>query len=328
MTQLTSLKATGLAYVEPYRDWLEARIAFWTGRIVLVKSFAKLKGVIDEINEMNKADDNDIDYDTKRSGVYILLGEENGKQVAYIGKADETDDGGNGNDIGKRLTNQYAKHKEWCKKAILVIDTGRDLSSAYVQYLESHLVQIAKDINNVSLEKNKQIPKPPKLSNTRSKMVKDDFLKKLFVALDSLNVDIFTGWEKYTSKQENEKVSVNEKSSSSVGQTIFELKRDGHYDAKLIIGGERFIVLEGSYARGDWEGKDYGGDAETIESLKEGGILVLTDDKKWRFTGNFAFKYISTAAKVVAGRNVNGHDVWKVEGSNKTFKEWKTEQPD
>ena len=333
MMETTHLKTSG--FTETYELLLgteEIRFPFWTGRVLMIKDFAKIKTVIDQINETYKDDTNDIDYDTERAGVYILLGKENDKQLAYIGKADGSDDG---DGIGKRLLHHSrTRDKEWCKKVVLIVDTGKILNAAYVKYLESRLVQTAKDIGNVPLQ-NKQIPKLPQLANTHSKMVEDDFLKKLFVVLDRLHVDIFTGWQKYASKQESETPSGDGKSTIS-DIPIFELvsKQGNLYDASLMYESkgkdEKFTILRGSYVRGEWTGKnDYGGDKDKLDRLKNENILKQFPDKRWHFDKDHQFDSISAAAKIVVGRNANGYAEWKVKGDDKkSFREWKAEQPD
>ena len=331
MAKTKTLKTAGITETyEPLSGTEEVRFPFWTGRVLMIKKFTEIKTTIDQINKACKDDANDIDYDTERAGVYILLGEENDKQLAYIGRADGSDsDDGDG--IGKRLLHHSRiKDKEWCERAILIVETGKVLTPTYVKYLESRLIQIANDVGKVPLQ-NMQIPKLPQLTNAHSKMIKDDFLEKLFVILDRLHVDIFTGWQNCISKQESEISPVDEKLISS-DIPIFELisKHADHYKANLryeVEGkDEKFTVLKGSYARGEWTGNvDYGRDKDKINSLKLDGILKETPDKRWRFEKDYSFNYISAAAKVIVGRNANGYTEWKVKGENKTFREWKAE---
>lgn len=318
--------SVGIVETQPYQYWLEARLPFWTGR-VLVVSFDQIKMAMDQINEASKA--NAIDYSSKCAGVYILLGKENGKLSAYIGQAEKS--------IEERLP-QSCKEQEaekWCEEAILIIETGSDLGETYTKYLESCLIQIAKGAGRVQLDRNKQIPKS-ELSDTRSKILEDGFINKLFIVLKSLRVDIFQD-KKHASKQQDDEKPI----SPTNPVQIFELvSKEGNYydkvfkqrgevfDARLRIEGEKFIILEGSYASGEWKGKDYGGDVEKREELKKLEILKETPDRRLLFTGDCEFNHISAAAKVIVGRNANGLDEWKVKGSDKTFREWKAGQPD
>lgn len=326
MESLSLKTSIGIVETQPYQHWLEARLPFWTGR-VLVVSFDQIKIAMDKIDEASKA--NAIDYNTKCAGVYILLGKENGKPSAYIGQAEKS--------IEERLP-QSCKEQEaekWCEEAILVIETGSDLGETYAKYLESCLIQIAKDVGKVQLSRNKQIPKS-KLSDTRSKMLEDGFINKLFIVLKSLRVTIFQD-KKHASERQDDEKSISSTSSVKIFELVSKkgnyygkvFKRRGEvFDARLRIEGEKFIILEGSYASGVWKGKDYGGDVEKREELKEQGILKETPDKRLLFADDSEFNHISAAAKVIVGRNANGLDEWKIKGSDKTFREWKAGQPD
>ena len=332
------------------------RLPFWTGRVLKIEAnrsgeaeavVRKVRKAVNSINKRYKANknretdkahegyeankeheaqENDFDYDTNRPGIYILLGEEDGKNKAYIGKADEN--------IGSRLPQSLKEDKKWrwCKDVILVIEISTSLDATYVKYLESRLVQIAKDVGKVSLKQNN--PKPSKLSSTMSEIVEKDFLEKLFLILDNLDVDIFSDWQKHTSKQKGKISSVDEKLAGS-DIPIFKLvskQRDVFYRASLkyeVEGKkEKFTILKGSYARGEWIGKnDYGSDKKEISELKRKKFLKETPDKRWQFEEDYTFDTISAAAKAIVGRNANGYEEWKVKDGkkNKTFKEWQTE---
>lgn len=329
------------------------RLPFWTGRVFKINGFSEaktlrseVKKVINQINERyeanktkpdetgeadeaekeRKADIDNFDYNTKRPGVYILIGEENGEKLAYIGKAED--------DIGNRLPQSLKESKKycWCKDIVLVVETGGNLDLTYVKYLESRLVKIAKDLGNIPLTQSD--PKLPQLLSTRAEMMENNFLRNLLLIMDVLEVNIFTGWQKHISKQygEDKRMPVDKKTISHVSPPIFRLvsKQGDIYDASLryeVKGkNEKFVVLKGSYARGKWTGKnDYGKDEETINELKHNKILTQTPDRRWQFNEDYSFDYISAAAKVIVGRNANGYVEWKVnaEGREKTFREWK-----
>lgn len=61
------------------------------------------------------------------TGVYILLGEQDGEPRAYIGE---------GEDISGRIKN-HDTSKDWWTSAVLITSAANNLNKAHVQYLEA-----------------------------------------------------------------------------------------------------------------------------------------------------------------------------------------------
>ena len=249
--------------------------------------------------------------EANRTGVYILLGEKESKPTAYVGETD--------NKIIVRL-NQHIADRDWWENAILITRQTDDLNKAHVQYLEARLCEIIEEAGNVSLD---NVQKPDSRISGDDKHEMDRFLDALLVILPTLHGDMFL---KRPTRRENEEKPRDEASRDSA-RTTFELQGGKRYNAKMVLDGSDYIVLKDSCARGgEWQGEDYGRDAKTIDELKNKGILEPTDGGMLRFTEDYAFKSPSKAAKVVAGRNVNGRILWCVRGSGQTLKDWEKEQ--
>jgi hypothetical protein len=91
------------------------------------------------------------------------------------------------------------------------------------------------------------------------------------------------------------------------------------------VNGE-FVVFKGSMARRRWEGVE-SSYTKLFHDLVSKGILAPTpDDKHNVFTRDYAFASVSAAAGIVSGRSANGRIHWQVEGTNKTYGQWASEQ--
>ncbi len=86
-----------------------------------------------------------------------------------------------------------------------------------------------------------------------------------------------------------------------------------------------FIVMQGSTTRDEWAAKP-GGYGALFAQLCEEGALSEPEGKIRRFTKDFAFSSPSAAGAIVAGYNVNGRNIWKLEGTGMTYGEWQDRQ--
>ena len=127
----------------------------WRGLIFVVPRFDISKML--DLNEL------------KRFGVYLLLSD---TQV-YVGEA---------SDLHNRIK-QHDKGKNWWSKAVLITTTDDSLDQTDINYLESSIIDIAKEQKKYKCE-NKQIGNKKKLDDMK-KAELDPFLKE---ALSILNV--------------------------------------------------------------------------------------------------------------------------------------------
>lgn len=277
---------------------LTATVPFnWTGHVLMTSR--------NQLSDALKREE------TLRSGVYILLGEDEDGSIAYIGETEE---------IRQRIKS-HAKNKDWWTSAILITDTGNELNKAHVKYLESRLVEIAYDAQKVRLE-NGNIPPRSSLSEAAISNM-ESFLANILLVLPAIRVDCFI-------KETLPKSSSSTDGVSNEDKTHFEIIAfKGQVRATAILEDEHFVVLKGSKARKKWVGKmggQYGdGYSHLFYELINKGILVPEGDTNV-FTESYAFKSASASAAVVLGRTSAGPIEWKVAGTKKTYKEYEAEQ--
>ena len=273
---------------------LTAEVFNWTGHVLMAP-----RTQITEALKRGEAD---------RTGVYFLFGEREGEPLAYVGEAEE---------IGKRLRD-HAAIKDWWTSAILVTTAGDALHKAHVKYLESRLVEIAREIGSVPLENGNTPPRPSLPEAHIANM--EAFLDYLLMVLPAIRVDMFL-----SKKRPKKPVSEPDK---AVQGPVFELvsKKLG-LAATAVLEGSDFVVRAGSMARGSWVGnrkhKTYYW--KIHDELCAQGILVK-QGKNRRFSENYAFSSTSAAAAIVTGRSAAGPIAWKLKGTVKTYKEWEAEQ--
>ncbi|GEQ98148.1 hypothetical protein JCM17844_17850 [Iodidimonas gelatinilytica] len=240
------------------------------------------------------------------TGVYLLFGEKDGSDLAYIGE---------GEDMSDRIKSHEAK-KDWWTKAILVTSQANSLNKAHIKYLEARLVEEAKNIGRIALE-NGNTPSRPSLKEAeRANM--EGFLDYLLMVLPAIGVNAF---------KQNKRPKLTREDLKDAASPVFELVTRKHgLHARAIIEDGDFVVLEGSLARSEWSNasqqSSYSG---LYAELVENGVLVPAGETL-KFDQNFAFGSPSAAGAVVNGRPTNGTVEWKVEGSTKTYKDWEAER--
>ena len=273
-----------------------AELFNWTGHVLLAPR-TRIKAALER-------------KEAHYTGVYLLLGEADGKPLAYIGE---------GEDIGERIRSHDQK-KDWWTQAVLVTTAANALNKAHVKYLESRLVEIARNVRRWELENGNTPPRPGLSESAQANM--ESFLSYLLMTLPALRVDIF---QEYT-KSAGAEVACPTGDASNV--PVFELnqsKDNLHATAQLV--GDDFIVLEGSHARLQWVGigTEQSGYAQLHQQLLATGVLV-PDGGRCVFAKSYAFRSPSAGAAVVLGRNANGPAVWKRVGSGENYKTWEAQQ--
>lgn len=238
------------------------------------------------------------------TGVYLLMGEDEGRARLYIGETEKLSD---------RLKS-HASEKDWWDRAALVTARDDALNKAHARYLEARLCEIATSLGR-ALE-NGNVPGGAGLSEAQTANM-EGFLDELRVVLPAVGVSVFQDQRRDGGKAET---------LADVPHTdpVFELKNRKHgLTARAqLIGGE-FVVLEGSQARVLWSSQASHSYSQLHDELCRSGVLVATIDGQSRvFSRNFAFASPSAAAAVVTGRPSNGTVEWRVEGTNQIYKDW------
>lgn len=242
------------------------------------------------------------DYDLARPGVYMLISEDN--KSIYIGESDN---------VLERLNNHYStdeKTEYWVKTMVFVADGNYPLNISQIKYIESKLMEYAKNISQVQIiEINIKNKKPSLLPNisTNDKVVAENFLSDIVTMTKILGLDYFDISKAIITADE------------IANKEIFKFFSK-NYDAQLVIDGDSFIVLERSKfsKKVSKSCKQCYIDKRSLliengHLVEEGNYLVATK--------NIPFDSVSTAANVVSGRSANGKIEWKTE-IGKTIKDF------
>lgn len=242
------------------------------------------------------------------TGVYVLLGENDGQPTAYIGE---------GEDISDRIRSHDIR-KDWWSSAVLVTSAANNLNKAHVKYLEARLVEEARTLKRVALDNGNTPPRPGLSEAAQANM--EAFLGYLFMVLPALGVYMFDKKTRPVIVQ-----NATEPEASTLRFTLTNRKQS--LSASAILQDGEFIVEAGSQARLQWEGRSGNetGYATLHEELRKSGVLKASGDH-CRFTQNYAFRSTSAAAAVVNGRSSNGTVEWRLDGSDTTYKEWEAAQ--
>lgn len=262
-----------------------AEITNWTGSIISARrsALAELLGR----------------EETERTGVYLLLGEDEhsvGDTRCYIGEADV---------VAARLRS-HAKEKLFWNQAVVITSKDTNLTKSHVRYLESRLIELATRAGRVTLENGTAPPRPRLPEADLSDM--EYFLGQLQIVLPVLGVNAI---------RVRPKPEVTGADDPTVSP-IFQLKsaRQNVNARAQQIDGE-FVMLSGSLVVPHWHGVGNAAStqrayasyrAQHEELLAEGSIEV--ENGTGRTTRDIVFSSPSTAGAIALGRSCNGRIEW------------------
>lgn len=233
--------------------------------------------------------------ETTQPGIYLLVGELEGKPQLYVGETDE---------IRARI-NQHIKDssKDFWDRAIFVTAKGEPLNKAHSRYLESRIYGLALQINKVSLANSKAPTESPLSKAAMAHM--EDFLRNLRLVLPALRFDFLT-------EQTKPKISVLTVPAQSIAIYFRLTTKEVTARARQEAGD--FIVEEGSDARNTWVGTTSADSTYGLlyASLVSQGIIGDRNGKR-QFLQSYAFNSVSAAASVVTGRPTSGQGAWHLE---------------
>jgi len=216
-----------------------------------------------------------------RSGVYILVGlGDDDRRELYIGESET---------IRNRLDQHYIDKDFW-NQAIIFTQSGAPLNKAQVQYMESHLVKLAKRYGNWKVENN-QDPKEPKLSES-DKADAAGYLDEVLLLLPILGVNAFKASE-----------------SSKIEAIRYYFKGRG-WDATGYETSDGFLVENRSLACLETTKALHSSPRSKRDQLIEKRVLIK-EDGGYRFAVDHIFNSSSQAACVCAGYQSNGLTSWK-----------------
>lgn len=235
--------------------------------------------------------------ESQKPGVYFLFGvdAESGNQALYIGEAENVLD---------RLNNHIA-NKDFWNEVIFFTSKDENLTKSHVKYLESRLVQLAKEVNRYVLLNGNT----PQLSSLprgdRDSM--EEFIGNLCTLIGVMGHKVFEPIIYKEKVQKSEINSTPEILESS--QNIFHLNVKG-VSATSIVNNEGIVVLKGSTVSSDIRESLSGGYKKFRIQLLNDGVIAFQDGI-FRFTKDQLFTSPSQAAAIIVGYAINGRNCWQ-----------------
>ena len=236
-------------------------------------------------------------YYIVKGSVAVLIKDEEGKELVYIGEAES---------ILKRL-NQHLNQKDFWNEAIVFISKDENLNKAHVKYLENRLHNIAHSAKRYKVE-NSIIPTQSSISESdRAEM--EEFVENIKMLVNTLGHKVFDEKRDFKPKQKVE---------------IFAIKAARGADGQGEPTSDGFVVLKGSKAASTIVNSMTPSFVKLRQKLIDEGVLV-NKIEYFEFSDDYIFSSPSTAAVMVMGRNANGLSEWKLK-DGKTLKEFETNE--
>lgn len=226
----------------------------------------------------------------QRTGVYVLVGtsEESSLPTIYIGEGDP---------VRPRLDSHYAKKDFW-NWGVFFVTSNQSLNKAHVKYLESRLIQLAKDAKQCNLDNSNDSSKPTLSEADVADM--ESFIQDMLKVFPLIGLSVFEKPEQVRGNRE-----------------LLYIKAKG-IKARGYETSRGFVVLEGSEAVSEEVPSIHQYLTNLRSDLVKKGVLK-DQDGHFIFSEDYLFSSPSTAAGVVQGRSANGRTNWK-DANGKTLK--------
>lgn len=268
-----------------------AEIVNWTGQAIAVPRVR-----ITELSTWQEA---------ARPGVYFLFGKnEEDSSAVYIGEAES---------VVERLKNHVAEKDFW-NEVILFTSKDDNLTKAHVKYLESRLLEIAKQADRYSIQ-NSASPGLPILPRGECDAM-EEFAQNIVVLLGTLGHKVLEPVAKSPSLDIDQ--SSRAQSSGNCIQHTLNLITKG-LKANAVVTDEGIVVLKGSQAVIEVQSSLSDGYVALRQELISQRIMLLEEDS-YLFMKDYLFASPSQAAAIVVGSAVNGRVKWQ-DDSGKTLKQ-------
>jgi Domain of unknown function (DUF4357) len=236
-----------------------------------------------------------------RTGVYLLVGNDPvdpSRERVYIGEADV---------LSKRIaSHDKDEDKDFFTRIVLIASADANVTKAHARYLETRLIETVKGSNRAILD-NGTGGSPVSLPESdRADM--ESFLEQVQLILPVIGVNL-------TQPRPNAERAIQ-------SSPLFVFSAAGAAGKARQID-DAFVLLRGSTCR-----------KEGVPSWTSFKVLRdrLVAEKRLASHPSQADNYMavediefsspSAAGAVVAGRNTNGRQSWKVEGSEQTYEAW------
>jgi hypothetical protein len=250
--------------------------------------------------------------EASKTGVYLLVGEEAGRPIVYVGEGDS---------IADRVR-KHAKDadKEFWERVCLITSKDVNLTKAHVRYLECRLVQIIKESNRAHVTNGNE-PSPKMLPEADVSDM-EFFLGQLQIVLPTVGMDFLRPVPSPGVAKAAPPIRRDTGSVVSVPRVLLRLShKSSGVDAQAFDDDGEIVVLKGSVGTGtEFKTNQY---APLRQQLLNEGKVESLPDGSIRFLEDVPFKSPSAAAAVLNNRNSAGPREWKVEETGQTLGEWR-----
>jgi hypothetical protein len=250
-----------------------------------------------------------------KTGVYLLVGEEAGRSMVYVGEGDLISD--------RIRTHARDEDKAFWERVCLITSKDVNLTKAHVRYLESRLVSIIKLSNRANvINSNEPAPKVLPESDVSDM---EFFLSQLQILLPTIGLDFLRptlATDNISST--NGAVSPSDAQLGDLHlppQVALCLSHKTGVEAQAVETDGEIVVLKGSIGTGlEFKVNQY---APLRQSLIDEGKIEVLQNGGIRFLEDVPFNSPSAAAAVLNNRNSSGPREWRVQNTNLTLGEWR-----
>lgn len=225
------------------------------------------QNILSKVQEINNA------------GVYILIGTNDDKEVAYIGQS---------LNLLTRIKQSHTDSIQGFWSAVILITTDNNsLNQTSISYIENQLIKDAKTINRYVLTNANETGNGNPTSNEKTTL--NTYIKIAKLYIQALGYSIFVPF-------------------SSANDEIFYLKHsDNKYNAKGVYNGSNnhFTVLKGSKMA---DAEPTAATASFVKISRESNSMKY---KNFITLADIEFNSPSVAGAFIRGQNTNGLDAWK-----------------
>lgn len=228
------------------------------------------------------------------------MDDETGKYKVYIGEAEN---------VWDRLKN-HAVNKDFWSEVIIFTSKDDNITKSHIKYLESRLIDIAKQTERYVLENSNT----PSLSSLPlpDRDAMEEFIINIKLLNGVLGHKFLENQINYKSVGEKQLTNIEtlEQREIAIPEDELELKLNvKNIFAKAIQTNEGIVVLAGSRVSEN-QSKNYG--YKTLrEELIQDGTIQKNQTGELIFIKKHLFQSPSSAAAVIVGYSINGRRTWK-----------------
>jgi hypothetical protein len=229
-----------------------------------------------------------------KTGVYLLIGEEAGRSIVYVGEGDC---------IADRVK-KHAKDedKDFWERVCLITSKDVNLTKAHVRYLESRLVQIISENGRARLVNGNEPPAGSLPEADLSDM--EFFLFQLQILLPTVGMD-FLRTKSIISTPTLGVTALYAVPISAQRVLLTMVHKSSGVDGRAVDDDGEIVVLKGSTGTGSiFKVNQY---AHLRQQLLNEGKLESLPGGGIRFLDDVPFRSPSAAAAVLNNRNSSGH---------------------